>query len=174
MFGRIVKSFFVNLLFLALAVGLVFLMVRGAAGVLTDDFMDRYVSSTRRLSEVAGARGQLLLWTLAAFGSAWLVSSLFLVSAERASPQNRDQGAARIGLWTMLLVALGVMLAITAWFILFDSPRVANLAPNVFSLVFIGGILLVLLAYYFATGLAVKRTMRPSVPLGEALPTFWS
>jgi hypothetical protein len=173
MFGRIARSFFINFFFLLLALGLIFLLVRGI-DALSEDVLRRYQTLNSRLTVVGDTRGRLMIWCVVIFLSSWITSSLFLVSAERVRPENRSQGASRLGLWVVLLILTVGVIAFYSWFGLFRNSILVYLASDSFGPALIGGIILNLLAYYFATGLAVKRTMRPSVPFGEALPAFGS
>jgi magnesium-transporting ATPase (P-type) len=172
-FGRIGKSFFINALFLLIALGLVFILVRGV-DALSEDVLRRYETPNARLTIVSDTRSTMMIWCLVIFLTSWITSSLFLVSAERVRPDNRAQGASRLGLWVLLLIVTVAIVAFDVWFSLFRNSILVYLETDAFGPALVGGILLSLLAYYLATGLAVKRTMRPSVPFGEALPTFWS
>jgi hypothetical protein len=174
-FGRIAKSLGVNILFLLLALGAVYLLVRGADSLSETSRLALRLASAASLDiRVGDARSQLMVWTLAIFVISWLTSSLFLLSAEQARPITREDGKQRMGMWAaMLMLTLG-MVGFVAWFTLFHTSVNALLSLYTFGSTIALCVVLNLLAYYLATALAVKRTMRPSVPLGEAMPSFWS
>lgn len=173
-FGRIAKSFLVNLLLMVIVIGVVFLMIQGVSSL--DPTVRAGLTPRRQEARVADMRTLMLMWCLVAFLISWIASSLFLAVAERTLPSHVAEARSRMTLWTILLFTTIALLALTCWLILFQGRTgiseyitFENWGP-----VLIVSIVLSLISYYLATGLAVKTSMRPSVPLGEAFPRFWS
>jgi len=170
---RVAKSFFVHLFFMLPVLLLVYLVVQGQDSL--SDSVRATLKTARSLStRLADARGELMTWCFAGFLISWLASSLFLASAERASPANEREARSRLGLWSFLLITVIALLAVNYWFSLLGARVNVSLASNTFILAVLIGGFGILLSYYLATGLVVRRVMRPSVPLAAGLPTFWS
>jgi hypothetical protein len=170
---RAAKSFFVHLFMLLLALLLIYFIVQGQDS-LSSNVRDTLKTARSLATRLDDARGELMMWCFVGFLISWLASSLFLASAERAAPANEAEARCRLGLWSFLLILVIAMLGANYWLSLLGAQVNVTLASNTFmAAVLIGG-LAVVVAYYFATGLIVKRVMRPSVPLAAGLPTFWS
>jgi|GEM_PF-4108179 len=172
---RVVKSFFLHVALMLLALGLIWLVVQGQ-DALSAAVRLRYQgrSAQALLTVLEDQRGRLMMWCFISFLVSWLASSVFLAAAERARPAGEIEAKGKIGLWSLMLVVTIVFVIFTAWLNLIEAGVSASLSSGTFlTAVLIGGIATVL-AYYFATGLMVRRVMRPSVPLATALPTTWS
>ena len=172
---RITKAFAIHLLLLLAAVGLAYAAVHGEeslSAAIRTQYQDQ--SADVLLQLVADARGRVIGWLLASFAVGWLASSIFLAAAQRTQPANERQAASRRGLWSGLLIVTVAVTGVLAWLRLFALGVSTDLASSGFMLALIGGGVLVLLAYYLGTGLAVKAAMRPSVPGGTALPLIGS
>lgn len=170
---RIAKALFVHLPMMLVVLGMIYLVVQGQES-LGIAVRQQYAgaSSQALLAVLDDARGDILTWCFACFVMSWLAASLFLVSAERARPTNEPEARSRIGLWSFLLLATIAFLFAHGWYSLL-RPRL-DLMPGTFIVaVLIAGVGVVL-AYYLATGLMVRRVMRPSVPLAAGLPNLWS
>jgi magnesium-transporting ATPase (P-type) len=172
---RVIKSFFLHLLILLAALGLVYLIVAGQES-LSPELRLRYQGRPPAvlLGLVENARGTLMMWVFTCFLVSWLSSSLFLAMAERSRPANEREAANKKGLWAGMLVVTLAAIAFTAWLNLIEPGVSIALASGTFMTALLVGGILAVLAYYLATALAVKLVMRPSVPLATAMPSFWS
>jgi hypothetical protein len=170
---RVVKSFFVHLPLLLLALLLIYFLCQGQ-DVLNFVVREQYrgASSRALLTVLGDARGDLMMWCTVAFAVSWLSSSLFLAAAERATPANEVEAGTKLGLWSFLLIVTIVIAVANGWRELARAQ--ATLMSGTFLSVLVLTGLLVLAAYFLSTGLMVRRVMRPSVPLAAALPTRWS
>ncbi|HYJ31508.1 MAG TPA: hypothetical protein VEW25_14350 [Allosphingosinicella sp.] len=172
---RVVKSFFLHVVLMLVALGLIWLVVQGQ-DALSAAVRLRYQgrSAQALMTVLEDERGRLMMWCFIAFLVSWLASSVFLAASERARPAGEIEARSKIGLWSLMLVVTIAFLMFSAWLNLIESGVSTSLASATFlTAVLIGGVSTVL-AYYFATALMVRRVMRPSVPLATALPTTWS
>lgn len=108
---------------------------------------------------------QVLQWLLRGLAASWILASLWLLAADKDEPKTPKEGARRTGMWVaLLLVSLGFV-TFMGWLLIFSKPVSEELAASVLT----GGTVVVpaaaLTAYYLATALLVKITMRHSVPL---------
>lgn len=170
---RMVKSLFVHLPLMLLALGAIYFVCQGHES-LSQVIREQYRgSSSKALLTVLGdARGDLMKWTFVGFVASWLASCLFLASAERARPANENEAGSKLGLWSFLLIATIAALAAYGWISLTRAQ--ASLLPGTFMASLLISGLAVLAAYYLSTALMVRRVMRPSVPLAAGLPARWS
>lgn len=170
----------------ALAVFLVFaLILVGVAWSVTNSFDSASLQLRTRFEDapdpllavtrfLEGARYQLIQWIVYASIVSWICASLFLIRAEQHPARNRKEGGERLVSWIVLLLLILVFNA-AIWYGTVSAENVAGVLLSdgyltVVSLTFI----LLPLAYWLSTALAVKLEMRPSVPLSGPLPTFWS
>ncbi len=172
---RIIKSFVVHLVLLLIALVLVYGAVRGQDSLGTAMRMQYDGQSSDVLLQlVADARGRIMTWCLISFGVSWVASSMFLATAQRTQPSNDLHAASRRGLWSVLLLFVVAAMAILAWLRLYGVGVSTDLASGTFLIALIGGAILVLTGFYLGCALAVKASMRPSVPGATALPAFWN
>jgi hypothetical protein len=172
---RMTKALFIHLAILAVALGLIYLAAQGQES-LSAEVRARYQgrSPLALLTVLSDARGELMMWAGVGLLASWLCTSLFVISAERAQPCNDREAASRIGLWSgLLLVALSLQ-AFYGWLNLLRAGVSGELTPSTFMVAVAVGLIATVVAYWLATGLVVRRVMRPSVPLAAVLPTRWS
>lgn len=170
---RIVKSFFIHLPILLITLALIYFLCDGQESLSLAVREQYRGASSRALTTVIGdARGDLMMWALAGFAISWLTSSLFLAACERSAPANEREARGKLGLWSFLLIATILLAAANGWLSLLRAQ--ASLLTGTFMAVLLIAGLGILAAYYLATGLMVRRVMRPSVPLAAGLPARWN
>lgn len=137
--------------------------------VIRTDYADRpeMLDSIR-----SDAVAQLVQWLVRSLAVSWLLSSIWLVVAQRTRPTGPAEGASRQGLWVVLLLVALAAMAWFGWSLVYASSVSTELASSILTSATAIVALATLLAYYLATGTNVKATMRPSVPLGGILPSF--
>lgn len=162
---KIFWSLLVHLGFVLLAVALLYLVGRdqSAVSLLVRERLTDKAASLELIR--ADVLWQVLLWLFKAAAVSWILSSLWLIIAERHMPRTPIEGSHRQGLWVALLLVDIGFLAWLCWAGILGQAVRLDFAPKTLTLDLIIVGLGVVLAYYFATALAVKVAMRPSVPL---------
>lgn len=158
-------SLLVHLGFVLLAALLLYLVGRDQSAVslmVRDRLFDRAASLDLIRADILW---QAMQWLFRSAAVSWILSSLWLVAADRYMPRTPLEGTHRQGLWVGLLLLNIGFTALFCWWLLLDRGVRPLLAPSTLTLDMVIVGLAVLLAYYFATALAVKVAMRPSVPL---------
>lgn len=121
------------------------------------------------------ARYRLILWACQALSISWLTASWFLYHAQAARARDPEtEGASRTPAWAALLFVTIIACSLAGWWLVWWPDYSANLAPDrlLVSIAFVG--IGTILAFWLATGLAVARVMRRSVPGSGVLPDLWS
>lgn len=136
-----------------------------------EDAPDPIVPVTRFLE---GARYQLFQWIISASFASWICASIFLIRAEQHPARDAREGRGRLVLWILLLILVFAFIG-AIWYATVGTENVAGiLLADGYVMVVALTFILLPLAYWLATALAVKIEMRPSVPVSGPLPTFWS
>ena len=170
---RIGKGLIVHLLFVAIAIGIVWLMVStfdDASQSLRDQFTDAADNGESVMSYLADARGNLIEWAVASLASCWLISAMFVSMAGRQAPRGYEDSTAMKSLWWGLFVAMIIACGGLLWFQVIATDVVLNVESGSLWVCLIAVALLVLLGYFIATAWGVKLTMKRSVPLSGLIP----
>jgi uncharacterized membrane protein len=169
------KIFWALVVHVALAlVGLLLIhLVGGNESALSTLVREDYADRPEMIESIrADAVAQLVQWLVRSLAASWLFASLWLASAQRFKPRGPAEGTRRQGLWVMLLLATLVATIWFGWSLVYGTTVAVELASSTVT----AGMLIVaiatLLGYFLGTGMNVKATMRPSVPLGGILPSF--
>lgn len=125
-------------------------------------------------SVLADLRLRFWSWFVWALVISLLASCLFIGLAQQGRPGDERDGAARKPLWIILLIVVIAGCGTIWWRKISLADLAAGLTSGGYALLIGLGFVITFLAYWIATGLAVKRTMRPSVPLYYLLPTRWN
>ena len=116
------------------------------------------------------ARIKLWSWFSSSMLVSWLASILFIGFVQTAEPRGEAEGAKRMPMWIVLMLITLATTAAAWWWQLSLADIGAMLMASGYGVSVAAGFVLVLIAYWAGTGMSVKSTMRPSVPLGYILP----
>ena len=127
------------------------------------------------LNELGDARSQMLKWAILALSFSWLCSSLFVALAQHRGARGYSEGGGLFAAWIGLFIVT-LLAATAAWWRQVSVLDIGTLiASNNYAISLIAGFVGTTFAYYLATGLAVRLSMKPSVPLADVLlPNFWN
>jgi hypothetical protein len=169
---RIFLALLLHVAFLALVIALL-MYLGGNEDAVSDVVRARLADDPTQIDAIRGdAVWQLVQWSIYALGIGWLISGLWLAAAERQKPCTPSEGAGKQALWVVLLfVALGA-LAVTCWVTVFKRDVEVDLTSSMLTYAMLIVSAATLLAYFVATAICVKSTMRPSVPFSEFLPSL--
>lgn len=175
MAAYLMKIFWALLVHIGLAlVGLLLIyLVGGSESALSTLIREDYADRPEMIESIrADAVAQLFRWLVLSLAASWLFASAWLMSAQRFMPSGPAEGTRRQGLWVVLLLATIAVTTWLGWSLAYGRTVVTELSSGTVT----AGTLIVavstLLGYFLATGMNVKATMRPSVPLGGILPSF--
>lgn len=171
------KSLLIHALFAAILAGLA-LWLTGAIEYASEQQRRIYETApdpALALETVLGdARLNVIGWNVGALCVSWLASTVFVAVAERSLPRNEREGGSRTPAWFGLMVFVVLSTAI-AWWRQVDLTGVgAVLVSGSYLALNVAGYVLVVFAFWLASAMTVKMTMRPSVPLSPLVPSFWN
>jgi uncharacterized membrane protein (DUF485 family) len=171
-FIRIFWSLLVHIGFISAAVGLIYL-IGGSETALAEATRAQYADNPATLEDIRSASiAELILWAMLALAVSWILSSLWLVIAERQRPRTPVEGASKKGSWVLMLVLCLMAMAVIGWMRIWRGGLEVDLATDTltFGMIIIG--ISVFAAYFLGTAMSVKTVMRPSVPFSNFLPSF--
>lgn len=127
------------------------------------------------MNELGEARGHLLAWGILALTISWLSSSLFIALAQNRGARGYSEGGSLFATWIGLFI-FTMLGAVVAWWRQVSLLDIGSLVASTnYSISLVIGFIGTALAYYLATGVAVRLSMKPSVPLSDVLlPKFWN
>jgi hypothetical protein len=120
--------------------------------------IDYYVQDGIKSAEV---------WAIYLALASFVVSSIWIVSANLRDASGADHARSRLGAWffgLLLLVATG---SAVSWWIFLHKHVAANLSERFMTPLMIVGAIAALIAYYLGTALGAKPLMRRSVPFAD-------
>jgi heme/copper-type cytochrome/quinol oxidase subunit 4 len=127
------------------------------------------------LNELGYARSSMVSWAITALALSWLSSSLFIFLGQRRAARGYAEGGSLFATWIGLFI-LALIAATTAWWRQVSLLDIGTLiASSNYAKSLVAGFVGTALAYYLATGLAVRLSLKRSVPLADVLlPNFWN
>jgi hypothetical protein len=169
---RLFWSLLIHAAVLALAVTLIYFL-GGGQDAVAESVRERYADRPAQLEAIrSDSVWQMIRWCIYALAASWIFSGLWLLLAERHMPRTPREGAQKQGLWVMLLIASLVAMAILGWANVFRHNVQSDLAADTLTTGMLVVGLSTFLAYFLATAMSVKTTMRPSVPFAGLLPSL--
>jgi magnesium-transporting ATPase (P-type) len=167
---RIFWALLIHVGWFILAAGLLYVAGAGESA-LSDATRDQYRDNPALIDQIrTDALWHLLNWAFLSLAASWLLASLWLFIAERQRPRTPAEGAAKRGLWVILLLVTLAAMAAIGWSRLAQTGVTMDLAASTMTTGILTVSFTVLLAYFTATAMSVKQVMRPSVPFSSILP----
>ncbi|HYI40306.1 MAG TPA: hypothetical protein VE053_08310 [Allosphingosinicella sp.] len=175
---RIGKALLIHLLIGAGVLATIWFMADtfgDASLALQNDYAEAADGGASVLNELGDARGQMLKWAILALSFSWLFSSLFVALAQRRAARGYSEGGSMFAAWIGLFIVT-ILAAVAAWWRQVSLLDIGTLiASNNYAISLVTGFIGTALAYYLATGLAVRLPLKRSVPLADVLlPNFWN
>lgn len=172
---RAVFALIIHLVLAALLFGIVVWLTSDTASVHPDVLREVQGQSDSQQSiefALEDARGALLQWAMWSLATGFAASAIFLFAAQQQLPRIPSEERALSGLWAGLFI-VGVIASVVVWWLgVADAGVDALIVSGSYFGCSAAGFFGVVIAYYLATALCVKPTMKPSVPLSAPLPSL--
>jgi hypothetical protein len=172
---RAVIAFLVHLALAIVAVAVIYWMTKDfedASELVRNTVGSDENAESGALAYLAEARADLLAWLLGSMLASWLASSLFLALAQRHEPRIDSEARKMFGLWGVLLILTLGLSALIWWRRVSLVEAGGMLISSNYITIIATGVVATFLGYYLVTGMAVKPTMKPSVPGASVLPSL--
>ena len=175
---RIGKSLFVHILIAVILIGTIWWMTSSfedASQLLRDQYKDAADDGATVLGYVDQARGSLIEWCGISCVISFLFSSLFISLANNKHPRGYEEGGRMAPMWAGLFVATIAGVGILWWqYASFEAVGQWLVSAN-YLICVAATVAGILIAYFLATAVGVKLTMKRSVPLAElVIPDGWN
>ncbi len=165
MLQRLAFSIMVHLAFAVAGIGLIWVLTNDDAAILPMLLAKMFSDPAGLASIRAEAAGHMMQWCALALLTSFVTSSLWVVIAERTLVMDTDGARSRGGSWAGLLILALILAAASGYAQVYAKAANLTLTPQTIVAGGLVTILAVVAAYYLGTFVAVKRPMRPSIPL---------
>ena len=169
--GRFLGSFLIHAVLCSLTYSLITFWLTAHFEDASEKLRSDYPLESDVTSFLGEAASNLTEWCLISFLVSFLASCLFLYQAQVSRPRNPGEGATRKTSWIILFFVCLAGLSILWWEYVSIAEVQASLMSGNYQSALGAVAISTLLAYFLGTLLFVKLTMRPSVPLGNRLPS---
>ena len=168
MLPRVALSTTIHIVGAALGLGLIWLLM-GNESSLSASIVQRMINDPNALQQIREeSRGHVWLWCIAAVAISFVLSSVWIVLAERTSPLDESQARSQRGSWAGLFVLTVIAFAAVGYFQVVGSGLSAFVNAGSVAIGGIACLVITCAAFYLGAFFGVKRTMRPSVPFASS------
>ena len=168
MLSRVALSVAVHLLGALLGVGLIWLLMRSDSSLATS-LIERMINSPGALQRVREeAMGHVWLWCAVSVSAAFVLSTIWIVLAERASPVDDREARSMTASWAGMFIFTIAAFAAIGYLQIVGSGISAFVNAKAIAIGGIACLVITCVAYYVGTLIGVKKTMRPSVPFAPS------
>jgi hypothetical protein len=172
---RLLRLFFALLLYVAIfgVVWLLIGMVGSGEDAVSEQVRRQFSARPGQLDGIReDAVALLRQWAFFAMGVSWLAAAFWLFLADLYRPKSPSEATDRTGAWVGLFFLSMASAGGIFWMLILQRAVLTDLAAGVTNIAMGAVGLALLLTYWLATGLFVKITMQPSVPLSGPLPNL--
>jgi hypothetical protein len=169
---RIFSTLVVHVIAFLIMLLLVYAMFAGQDS-MSDLLRNQYSDSPESIELIRSATmWRVIVADALVLAWSWIISSLWLLMAERQRPSDPVEGASMKPIWVIFLIIVLVGYASISWWMVWRSSAAIEIAPSVFSTTAIAAFFATFLAYFLGTAISVKTVMRRSVPLSGLVPNL--
>jgi hypothetical protein len=169
MLPRVALSTAIHIVAAVTGIGLIWLLMNGNNS-LAASVVERLIDNPISLQSIREeAVGHIWLWCGLSVLIGYLLSSIWIVLAERVMPHDHSGARSQTGSWAALFVATVIGFAVVGYIQVVGSGLTRFLTAHSVAIGGLASLLITCFAFYLGTLFGVKRTMRASVPFAPSI-----
>jgi hypothetical protein len=152
-----------------MGIGLIWLLM-SSDNSLAASIVQRMINNPTALESIREeSMGHVWLWCGMSILIGFLLSSVWIVLAERVMPHDDSGARSQTGSWAGLFVATVIAFAVVGYTQVVGSGLTGFITAQSVAIGGLASLLITCLAFYLGTLFGVKRTMRASVPFAPSI-----